>query len=62
MSNLKLLNQTFSPEEKWNKSHQNFSAMLLASWEIWYIIWMLGTLYTSYRLPKMYRQWDSDHC
>ena len=31
-----LLNQTFSPEKIWNKSHQSFSAMLFASWETWY--------------------------
>ena len=26
-----LLNQTFSPDKAWNKSHQNFSTMLFAS-------------------------------
>ena len=42
-----MLNKTCSQEKNWNKSNQNY---------------MFATLYTSYHLPRMYGQWDSDHC
>ena len=54
--------QFFSPEKIWNKSDQNFSTMLFASWEIEYITWMFATLYTPYHKPKIYGQWDSGYC
>ena len=60
-NNLKQIKSNFFSRKIWSKSHQNLSTMLLGSWGIWFITWMLATLYTSYHIPKMYRQWDSEH-
>ena len=60
-NNSKQIKSNFFSRKIWNKNHQNFSTMLLWSWEIWFMTRMLVTLYTFYHIPKMYRQWDSEH-
>ena len=54
------LNETFSPE-KFEIKAIKFQYYLLGSWEIQYITWMLANLNTLCYIPKMYRQWDSEH-
>ena len=51
-NNLKQIKSNFFSIKNLNKSHQNFSTMLLGSWKIKLITWMLATLYTSYIYPK----------
>ena len=59
-NNLKQIKSNFFSRKIWNKSHQDLSARLLGSSEILFITWMLAVLYTSYHIPKMYREWDSE--
>ena len=49
-----MLNQHFSPDKIWNKGKQNYITMLFSRWEIYYIPWMIATLYTSHWIPSMY--------
>ena len=54
------LNETFSPE-KFEIKAIEISVLLLGSWEIQYVTWMLANLNTFCYIPKMYREWDSEH-
>ena len=49
-----MLNQNFSPDKIWNKGQQNCITMLLSRWEIYYITWMIATLYTSHWISSTY--------
>ena len=52
------INQTFFCKNIWSESHQDFNIIEFASWEIWYITWILAIYYL---IPKKYGQWDSGH-